>query len=95
MESLTDFITQYRWVDIFTVWFVLFVLVDDAHAVLHSHFGEWRTRGPKPVFTDSEVIAIPLTGLWAAPPYLCVPTREPKRTALSGRPANLESCTLE
>jgi hypothetical protein len=57
MESLTDFITLYSWKDIFTVWFVL---VDDAYALLHNHFGEWRTRGPKPVFADSEVITIAL-----------------------------------
>jgi hypothetical protein len=57
MDSLTDFITQYRWVDIFTTWFVL---VDDAHIALHNHFGGWRTRGPMPAFTDSEVITVAL-----------------------------------
>ncbi len=57
MDGLTDFITQYRWSDIFTVWFVL---VDDAHQVLVDHFGDWRRRGSKPVFTDSEVITIAL-----------------------------------
>lgn len=57
MDSLTDFITQYRWEDIFTVWFVL---VDDAHIALQGHFGRWRTRGPKPAFADSEVITVAL-----------------------------------
>lgn len=57
MEGLTDFITQYRWEDIFTVWFVL---TDDAHAVLQKHFGSWRRRGPEPVFSDSEVITVAL-----------------------------------
>jgi hypothetical protein len=57
MTGVTDFITQYRWQDIFTVWFVL---VDDAFKVLHNRFGEWRTRGPKPLFSDSEVITVSL-----------------------------------
>ena len=57
MEGLTDFITRYRWEDIFTVWFVL---TDDAYSALHTHFGEWRTRGPRPVFADSEVITVAL-----------------------------------
>ena len=57
MAGLTDFITQYRWEDIFTVWFVL---VDDAHIALQNHFGKWRRRGPAPAFTDSEVISVAL-----------------------------------
>jgi hypothetical protein len=57
MDSLTDFITQYRWEDIFTVWFVL---VDDAHMALQDRFGPWRRRGPKPAFADSEVITVAL-----------------------------------
>lgn len=57
MDGLTDFITQYTWEDIFTVWFVL---VDDAHKVLVEHFGKWRRRGTPPVFADSEVITIAL-----------------------------------
>ena len=57
MEGLTDFITQYRWEDIFTVWFVL---IDDAHQALQEHFGDWRKRGTPPVFSDSEVITVAL-----------------------------------
>jgi len=57
MTGLTDFITQYRWEDIFTVWFVL---VDDAHLALHNHFGKWRRGGPQPAFQDSEVITVAL-----------------------------------
>lgn len=57
MTGVTDFITQYRWHDIFTVWFVL---VDDAYQCLQHQFGEWRARGPKPLFSDSEVITIAL-----------------------------------
>jgi hypothetical protein len=57
MTGVTDFITQYRWQDIFTVWFVL---VDDAYLVLQHQFGEWRTRGTKPLFSDSEVITVAL-----------------------------------
>jgi hypothetical protein len=57
MTGLTDFITHYRWQDIFTVWYVL---VDDAFKVLHTRFGEWRTRGERPLFSDSEVITVAL-----------------------------------
>src|SRR5438128_7055240 len=57
MDGLTDFITQYRWQDIFTLWFVL---VDDAYQVLVEYFGDWRRRGTQPVFADSEVITIAL-----------------------------------
>lgn len=57
MTGVTDFITKYRWVDIFTVWYVL---VDDAFKVLHTHFGQWRSRGAKPRFSDSEVITVAL-----------------------------------
>lgn len=57
MEGLTDFITQYRWEDIFTLWFVL---TDDAHEALQAHFGEWRKRGTPPIFSDSEVITVAL-----------------------------------
>jgi hypothetical protein len=57
MTGLTNFITRYRWEDIFTVWFVP---VDDAYITLHNHFGEWRTRGPQPAFTDSEVVTVAL-----------------------------------
>jgi hypothetical protein len=57
MTGVTDFITHYRWADIFTVWYVL---VDDAFKVLHTQFGQWRTRGAKPRFSDSEVITVAL-----------------------------------
>ena len=57
MTGLTNFITRYRWEDIFTVWFVL---VDDAHIALQKHFGRWRRRGPQPCFTDSEVVTVAL-----------------------------------
>jgi Transposase DDE domain len=57
MTGITDFITTYGWQDIFTVWFVL---VDDALKVLNAQFGRWRTRGPQPLFSDSEVITVAL-----------------------------------
>jgi hypothetical protein len=60
MEGLTDFITQYRWEDIFTLWFVL---TDDAHQALQEYFGEWRKRGTPPEFSDAddaEVITVAL-----------------------------------
>jgi hypothetical protein len=57
MEGLTDFITQYRWEDIFTVWFVV---IDNAHQALQEYFGEWRKRGTPPEFSDAEVITVAL-----------------------------------
>lgn len=57
MTGLTDFITEARWEDIFTLWFVL---VDDAYQALERHFGRWRRRGPQPKFADSEVMTVGL-----------------------------------
>ena len=57
MTGVTDFITLYRWSDIFTLWFVV---VDDAYQVLQHTFRPWRSRGPMPIFSDSEVITIAL-----------------------------------
>jgi hypothetical protein len=57
MEGLTDFITQYRWEDIFTLWFVV---IDDAHQALLEYFGTWRKRGTPPEFSDAEVITVAL-----------------------------------
>lgn len=57
MTGLTDFITEAKWTDILTVWFVL---VDDAYQVLQARFGPWRRRGPPPAFSDSEVITVSL-----------------------------------
>lgn len=57
MTGLTNFITHKKWTDIATIWFVL---VDDAYRSLEKHFGQWRKRGPKPQFTDSEVITVGL-----------------------------------
>ena len=57
MEGLTDFITQYRWEDIFTIWFIV---IDDAHTALQESFGPWRRRGTPPAFSDSEVITVAL-----------------------------------
>jgi hypothetical protein len=57
MTGLTNFITHAKWSDIATIWFVL---IDDAYTALEHHFGQWRRRGPKPSFTDSEVITVSL-----------------------------------
>lgn len=57
MTGMIGFITDANWEDIFTIWFVL---IDDAYQVLESHFGRWRRRGPKPTFSDSEVITVAL-----------------------------------
>jgi Transposase DDE domain len=55
MVGLTDFITERRWEDVFTLWYVL---VDDAYKVLEHCLGSWRRRGTPPVFSDSEVITV-------------------------------------
>lgn len=58
MNGLTDYITQWPWVDIVTTWFVL---VDDAYRRVVAKRGHrWRARGPEPTFGDSEVITVSL-----------------------------------
>lgn len=57
MTGMTDFITTARWVDVWTIWFVL---VDDAYQALEQHYGRWRRSGPPPIFHDSEVITVAL-----------------------------------
>lgn len=57
MTGRTDFITDARWVDTITIWYVL---VDDAYRVLERHYGAWRQRGPAPLLSDSEVITMAL-----------------------------------
>lgn len=57
MTGLTDFITEARWSDVFTVWFVL---IDDAYQLLEARLGHWRHAGPQPAFSDSEVITLAL-----------------------------------
>lgn len=57
MTGRTDFITEAKWSDVFTIWYVL---VDDAYQKLEQHYGSWRRRGPKPQFRDSEVITVAL-----------------------------------
>lgn len=57
MTGVTNFITTTLWSDIATIWFVL---IDDAYTALENHFGQWRRRGPRPSFTDSEVITVSL-----------------------------------
>lgn len=57
MIGLTDFITHVRWEESFTLWFVL---VDDAYQALEGVWGRWRRRGPRPQFSDSEVITVGL-----------------------------------
>lgn len=57
MTGRTDFITEASWVDIFTIWYFL---VDSAYQRLAHRYGDWRRRGPAPVFSDSEVITVAL-----------------------------------
>lgn len=58
MTGLTDYITESRWEDIFTIWYVL---IDDAYQHLITCLGRrLRQRGPEPTFSDSEVITVGL-----------------------------------
>jgi len=58
MNGLTNFITEYEWEDIVTIWYVL---VDDAYQHIVSHLSRpLRARGPQPTLADSEVITIGL-----------------------------------
>ncbi len=57
MTGLTDYMTNYPWVEIFTLWYVL---VDDAYQVLFPPARRLRRRGPVCLFSDSEVITVAL-----------------------------------
>lgn len=57
MIGLTDYITEWPWEDIFTVWYVL---IDDMYQNLIEQTGPLRQRGPQPTFSDSEVITAAL-----------------------------------
>lgn len=54
MNGLTKYITECAWEDVFTAWFVV---IDDLYQALYAH-GRIRERGPRPRFTDSEVITV-------------------------------------
>lgn len=57
MAGRTDFITDARWED---VWTIPFTLVDDAYQTLEQHYGAWRRSGPPPLFSDSEASIVGL-----------------------------------
>lgn len=58
MNGFTQYITERPWEDTVTRWFVL---VDDAiQRILAKHGRPFRTSGPAPVFSDSEVITVAL-----------------------------------
>ena len=57
MSGRTDFITDARWEDVWTIWYTL---VDDAYQTLEQHYGKWRHTGPQPLFSDSEAITVGL-----------------------------------
>lgn len=57
MAGRTDFITDARWEDVWTIWYTL---VDDAYRVLEQHYGAWRRSGPQAAFSDSEAITVGL-----------------------------------
>lgn len=57
MAGRTDFITDEKPEDVWLIWYVL---VDDAYQALEAFHGAWRTRGPAPIFSDSEVITVAL-----------------------------------
>jgi len=58
MNGLTDHITERPWAESITAWYTL---VDDAYQRLIAKRGKpFRTSGPEPRFSDSEVITVSL-----------------------------------
>ncbi len=58
MNGLTNYITECKWNDIITTWYVL---VDDMYQVIIKNLSEpLRSRGPVPRMSDSEVITVSL-----------------------------------
>ena len=57
MLGLTDYITETDWTTIFTIWYTL---IDDGYQTVINQTGSLRSRGPQPLFSDSEVITISL-----------------------------------
>jgi hypothetical protein len=58
MNGFTNYITECPWEDTVTAWFVL---VDDAYQRLLARRGRsFRSSGPAPTFSDSEVITVSL-----------------------------------
>jgi hypothetical protein len=58
MNGLTNYITEQPWEEIITAWYVL---VDEEYQRwLARQGGRWRSRGPEPSFSDSEVITVSL-----------------------------------
>lgn len=58
MTGLTDYITEQKWEDIFTTWYLM---IDDAYQhLIHCLGRRLRRRGGEPRFSDSEVITVGL-----------------------------------
>lgn len=57
MGGRTDFITDARWEDVWTIWYTF---GDDAYRVLEQHYRAWRRSGPQTFFSDSEAISVGL-----------------------------------
>lgn len=58
MNGLTNYITEWNWNDIVTTWYVR---IDDAYqAVIKQSKHKIRSRGPAPLMSDSEIIAVSL-----------------------------------
>ena len=58
MNGLTNYITDQPWEDTITRWYVL---VDDAYQrILARRHRPLRASGPRPTFSDSEVITVAL-----------------------------------
>lgn len=58
MNGLTNYITEWNWNDVITTWYVW---VDDMYQHILTNLSEpFRSRGPAPKLSDSEVITISL-----------------------------------
>lgn len=58
MNGLTNYITEWKWYDIITTWYVL--IDDEYQAVIRQSRHKTRSRGPAPLMSDSEVIMVRL-----------------------------------
>ena len=58
MNGLTNYITEWKWNDIITTWYVL--IDDEYQAVISQSKHKIRSRGPEPLMSDSEVITVSL-----------------------------------
>ena len=78
MNGLTNYITEWKWNDIITSWYVL--IDDEYQAVMRQSKHKIRSRGPEPLMSDSEVITFNI--------------QRPRARSLQGHVVRITSCIL-